>query len=72
METPYLTVEQYAQHRNVSVRTIFNWMKDGAIPVSRKGRVTRINAAVADSFLDGSGNKKRAVRPVYQAQNDGC
>jgi predicted site-specific integrase-resolvase len=50
---PYLTVEQYAQHRSVSERTMWSWIQKGLVPVVRTGaRIVRIQTSHADFLLD--------------------
>jgi hypothetical protein len=60
---------QYAQHRNVSLRTVYRWLELG-LPVERRGKITRIPVVDADRWdeaaaiaraaeIDASGGAKR-------------
>jgi excisionase family DNA binding protein len=47
----YMTVRQYAEHRQVSRTTVFNWINLG-LPSVKQGRLRRIRVEVADAWLD--------------------
>jgi len=60
---------QYAEHRNVSLRTVYRWLELG-LPVERRGKITRIPVVDADRWdeaaaiaraaeIDASGGTKR-------------
>jgi hypothetical protein len=44
-----MTIGRYAEHRAVSVRTVYRWVRLG-LPVERRGKVTRVVVAAADAW----------------------
>jgi excisionase family DNA binding protein len=58
----YMTIEQYADHRQVSRCTVFRWIALG-LPSVKQGRTRRIRCDVADDWLDeGNANFARSRR----------
>jgi|AP86_3_1055499.scaffolds.fasta_scaffold01026_11 predicted site-specific integrase-resolvase len=52
-ELVYATRKEYADRHRVSIRTVDNWIKAGAIPYRRYGRkCIRIVVAQADKALE--------------------
>ena len=64
----YMTVRQYAKHRQVSRTTVFNWISVG-LPSIKQGRLRRIRVEVADAWLD-AGNASLA-KHVGARRNSG-
>lgn len=56
----WMTIKEYAKHRNVSKSTIYAWMRAG-MPVFKNGGLTRIKAQEADTWL-AAGGLQRKVR----------
>jgi excisionase family DNA binding protein len=64
----YMTVQQYAEYRQASRTTVFNWINLG-LPSVKMGRLRRIRVDVADAWLD-AGNVSFA-RPVARKRVGG-
>jgi len=48
---PLLTVDQVADHCNVSTRTVRRWIKDGDLASIRLGRLKRVRPRDLDRLL---------------------
>lgn len=60
----YVTVEQYADHRQVCRTTVFHWMTLG-MPSVKQGGTRRIVRHEADAWLDcGNANFVRKAHPA--------
>jgi excisionase family DNA binding protein len=59
----YVTIQQYADHRATSKRTVERWVKAG-LPSVKQGGQRRIKKEEADFFIDTAGldKPKRAYR----------
>lgn len=64
-----MKLEAYAKHRDVSIRTVYRWVRMG-LPVERRFGVTRVMVVEADAWdekkaiardaeIEASGGKKR-------------
>jgi excisionase family DNA binding protein len=63
----YLTIEQYAEHRQVGRTTVFQWIALG-LPSVKQGRTRRIRCDVADAWLDaGNANFTPSRRKARKA-----
>ncbi len=60
MHPLYMTVEQFAAHRQVGRTTVFYWLSLG-LPSVKQGRTRRIRRDAADPWLD-AGNANTADR----------
>jgi excisionase family DNA binding protein len=49
---PDMTVAEYAAQVRVSTRTVYEWVRDGKIPVRRFGKTIRVLASALDGFED--------------------
>lgn len=47
----YLTIEEVAESLQVNPRTVQNWIKEKGLPVSRIGRLTRIDPVELDKWF---------------------
>jgi excisionase family DNA binding protein len=47
-----LTVPEYAKQARVSTRTVYEWVREGKIPVRRYGRTIRIRPEALEGFAD--------------------
>ena len=50
-ETEFFTIAQVAEFIGVSERTVQRWIRSGAVPVHRFGRLVRISDADISAFL---------------------
>ena len=61
----YMTIEQFAEHRQIGRTTVFHWISLG-MPSVKQGRTRRIRRDEANAWLDdGNANfapTRRAVR----------
>ena len=58
----YMTVEQFAAHRQVGRTTVFHWLSLG-LPSAKQGRTRRIRCEVADKWLDEGHANRPAAKP---------
>lgn len=47
---PDFTVPEFAKRVRVSTRTVYEWVRDGKIPVRRYGRTIRIRPEALNGF----------------------
>ena len=62
MMDPVLTVDQAAEHLQVTRRTVDSWMKRGFIPYLKIGRTVRIRASAVDVVLAERHERNRRRR----------
>lgn len=67
----YMTVVQYAAHRQVSERTVWYWLAENVnFPVIRQSkRIVRIKVDVADAWID-AGNLAPRKRKTYAKRSN--
>ena len=52
MERLWLTVEEAADYLQVSVPTVYRWMREGVLPRHKVGKVARIKKEDLDSLME--------------------
>ena len=63
----YMTVDQFAHHRQVGRTTVFHWINLG-LPSVKQGRTRRIRFDLADKWLDeGNANFSPGRRKARKA-----
>ncbi len=63
----YMTIEQFAEHRQVGRTTVFRWIGLG-MPSVKQGRTRRVRRDDADAWLDdGNANFKPAASKLRRA-----
>ena len=55
----WMTIEDYARRRGVSRSTIYRWIKLG-MPVSKRGRVVRVDVEGADAWNEPEAIERNA------------
>lgn len=61
----YYTPEQLAEKLQLSVRTIWAYIRDGKLPASKMGRKYRISEEQLERFM-----KSQEVKPGQDSQED--
>lgn len=59
MERQYVSTAAFAAKYSVSQSTVLSWVRQG-LPSIRRGRVVRINVALADQWLAGDSIERTA------------
>ncbi len=60
----YMTVPQYAEHRQCCEATVWAWVKRG-LPSVKQGKGRRILRAEADAWIDGGSLPAAKARKPY-------